>query len=143
MTTVTIDFSKTQPADALNMDHATLTAYLNWMESENKRLQAEKLAAETAAQTNSSFSIKIGRSGTVSVSGFGRYGVSLYTSQWGQLIPLIPAVKRFMTAYAEPIKAQVEVAKAHLDSGKKIEDLENTFKPLKLKIDSEFKIHTV
>ena len=130
MTTV-IDYSEMAPSDALKMNADELRGYLNWMEAENKRLQAEKLASEQAAAANSSFGIKIGRKGTVSVTGFGRYGIALYVSQWMALFPLIPAIARFIVAYAALIQARVDSPIA--------DGSPNDFTPLKLKADSVFK----
>jgi hypothetical protein len=90
--------------------------------------EAEENAKKAAEQAT--FGIKIGRNGTVSVTGFGRYGISLYDSQWDSLIPLIPAIARFKSAYADAIKARVENPIA--------EGSPNDFKPLKLKADSQF-----
>lgn len=98
---------------------------LVFAEQEREKAEAEKVAAEQA-----SFGIKIGRSGTVSVTGFGRYGISLYVSQWMALFPLIPAIARFIKAYATLIQARVDAPLA--------ENSPNDFKALKLKADSQF-----
>lgn len=126
-----IDYSKIAPADALKMNADELRGYLNWMEAENKRLQTEKADVERKSAEQSTFGIKIGRKGTTSVTGFGRYGISLYDSQWDSLIPLIPAIQRFRKAYAALIQARVDNPIG--------DDSPNDFKSLKLKADSEFK----
>jgi hypothetical protein len=105
-----------------------------------KAQEAEAAENVRKAAEQATYGIKIGRSGTVSVSGFGRYGISLYDSQWDQLIPLIPAIQRFRKAYAAQIKAQAgKVAAMSQDERKAYENSPNEFKPLKLRADSEFK----
>jgi len=109
--------------ELMKLPVAQLMLYI--AEQEREAAEKEKLAAEQAT-----FGIKVGRSGTVSVTGFGRYGISLYVSQWLALFPLIPAIARFITAYAAVIQARVDNPIA--------EGAPNDFKPLKLKADSVF-----
>jgi hypothetical protein len=113
-----------------NMTTEQLLKRIAEMEAANAKLQQEKADAEKRASEQGTFGIKIGRNGTVSVTGFGRYGVSLYTSQWEQLMPLVPAIGRFIKAYDKHIQARVDSPVA--------DDQPNPFKPLKLKADSQF-----
>jgi hypothetical protein len=115
MATMTVDLTK--------MNTAQLLEYI-------AKVEAEKAEIERKAAEQATFGIKVGRSGTVSVTGFGRYGVSLYVSQWLALIPLIPAIGRFIKAYAAVIEARV--------ASPLPENSPNDFKPLKLKADSNF-----
>ena len=69
--------------------------------------EAEKAAAELAAQQNSTYSVKIGRSGTVSVSGFGRYPMSHYVEHWLALAKLMPSILAFVNDNQEAIKERV------------------------------------
>jgi len=63
-----------------------------------KTSQAELLAEITrlkAASANK-FKCKVGTKGGVSVSGFGRYPVTLYLSQWEDLFGFVPQIKEFI-----------------------------------------------
>ena len=100
MSTATVDLSK--------MNTQELLAYIAKQDAENKRLAAEKAEAEKRAAEQGSYSVKIGRSGTVSVSGFGRYGISLYPSQWHSLAPLMPGILAFIKANEDGLKERVE-----------------------------------
>ena len=133
MTTATVTPRIT--AEMVAKDAKLVHAYIAQLEADNAAKEAELIAEKQRASEQASFSVKIGRSGTVSVSGFGRYGISLYDSQWDALIPLCPAIKRFKTAYAEQIKARVDHPIADGEP--------NDFKPLKLKADSTFVTPTV
>jgi hypothetical protein len=69
--------------------------------------EAEKLAAEKSAQENASYSVKVGRSGTVSVSGFGRYPLSHYLEQWAMLSKLMPAIMAFCVEHKAEIEERI------------------------------------
>lgn len=65
-----------------------------------KTSQAELIAeiARLKAANASKFKCQIGQKGGVSVYGFGRWPVTLYASQWEDLISYIPTVKAFLDA---------------------------------------------
>lgn len=69
--------------------------------------EAEKEALKKAAAEQSSFSIKVGRNGTVSVSGFGRYPLSPYKDQWRALFKLVPSIEQFINEHEAEIDERV------------------------------------
>ena len=65
-----------------------------------KTSQADLLAeiARLRAASAGKFTCKIGQKGGMSVYGFGRWPVTLYASQWDDLISYIPQIKAFLDA---------------------------------------------
>jgi RNase adaptor protein for sRNA GlmZ degradation len=90
----------TQTVDLTKMNTQQLLAHI-------AQLEAEKEAAKKQAAEQSSFSVKIGRSGTVSVSGFGRYPLSHYKEQWRSLAKLMSAILEFIDKNEQAIDERV------------------------------------
>lgn len=67
--------------------------------SQMTREQLEAMVARMQAAQQRKLRCKVGEKGGVTVIGIGRYGVTLYRSQWEQLIPFIKsgAVDEFIT----------------------------------------------
>jgi hypothetical protein len=66
-------------------------------------LAAQKRIAELEAQVASlantvKATIKVAKSGGVSVYGLGRFPVTLYLSQWEKLLGMVPEIKTFLKA---------------------------------------------
>jgi hypothetical protein len=86
--------------DLTKMDTTQLLAHI-------QRLELEKAEAEKKAQENSSYSVKVGRSGTVSVSGFGRYPLSHYVEQWAVINKLMPSIMAFCVEHKAEIDERI------------------------------------
>lgn len=99
MATTTVDLSK--------MNTQQLLAFIAAQEKEKAELKAKNEALAKAASEQGSYSVKIGRSGTVSVSGFGRYPLSHYKEQWRTLAKLIPAILTFIDQNEQAIDERV------------------------------------
>ena len=62
--------------------------------------------ARLKAVSTSKFKCVVGTKGGVSVYGFGRWPVTLYRSQWEDLIGYIPTVKAFIEANSDKLAAK-------------------------------------
>ena len=73
-----------------------------------KTSQVDLLAeiARLKASNASKFKMKIGEKGGLSVYGFGRWPVTLYASQWDDLIGYIPQVKAFLDTNRDKLAAK-------------------------------------
>lgn len=69
---------------------------------------ALKRIAELEAQNKAKAtgSIKVSKSGGVSVYGLGRFPVTLYKSQWEALIKRIPDIQAFIEAHASELASK-------------------------------------
>lgn len=78
---------------------------------ERAKLQAQidALKAQNAQllkQERSTFSMKIGEKGGLSVYGMGRFPVSLYKEQWASLFTHVEEIKAFIVANDSKLKAR-------------------------------------
>ena len=73
-----------------------------------KTSQVDLLAeiARLKVSNASKFKMKIGEKGGLSVYDFGRWPVTLYLSQWEDLIGYIPQVKAFLDANRDKLAAK-------------------------------------
>lgn len=70
---------------------------LEQMQAELERLQRENANLRTAKQAKMpALGMKVSDKGAVSVTGIGRFPVTLYAGQWERLFPIIPALQQFI-----------------------------------------------
>lgn len=84
----------------VQMSQEQLLAMVEELKKQNAAL------AELAAKSAPKGSIRIGQKGGVSVYGFGRHPVTLYMSQWEQLIEMVPEIKAFIEANASKLSVK-------------------------------------
>lgn len=76
-------------------DMSAILAELNALKAENEALKVKKASG----------SIKISEKGAVSVYGLGRFPVTLYRSQWLQLIAMVDTIKAFFETHKVQLDA--------------------------------------
>ena len=59
-------------------------------------LKAKLAATEASLEKAQRATIKVAKSGGVSVYGLGRFPVTLYLSQWEKLLGMVPEIKTFL-----------------------------------------------
>ena len=77
------------------MNQSELQAELERLKAENTALKANKGPRK--------ITLKVGQAGGLSVYGLGRYPVTLYRSQWEQLIATVPEINAFIEANADKL----------------------------------------
>ena len=68
------------------------------LKSDIERLRAENEALKKPARGH--MYLKVSEKGAISVYGLGRFPITLYRSQWDQLVAAIPDLQAFMTINA-------------------------------------------
>ncbi len=66
--------------------------------SQLSREQLEALVASFQAQSQRKLTMKVGKSGGMSLYGFGRYPTTLYKAQWLQVLAMADDIRSFLEA---------------------------------------------
>src|SRR5215831_173293 len=97
------------------LSNVELLARLNQLETESKAKDARIALLESAQKMTISVESKKYGQGTISVSGFQRFPLSLHPAQWPELFTVVPAkVRDYMTNNAEHIRASAVAAETAL-----------------------------
>lgn len=97
--------AQTQQTAATPSDANAMLAEFARLQAENERLKAEAAARKQGAPKPS---FKVSEKGGVSVYGLGRFPVTLYKEQWYKLLALADALRAFIVANDDKLKAKGE-----------------------------------
>lgn len=79
------------------------------MNSNELELELERLRTENAALKAAKVhkpTLKVGKSGGLSVYGLQRWPITLYSAQWTRLLDCADEIRNFMTANADKLKTK-------------------------------------